>query len=256
MKLGIEWNNKYEGSADEQARLIKSNGFDATFVSKIEGLGDVMAALDKYGIACESYHAPFDRINDMWLAGEDGEVMLRRICDCIDACVQYGIPVIVVHLSSGKNPPRINDVGFERYDRLMQYASEKGITVAYENIRKLDNVAFAMENYPEAGFCWDVGHEACYTYGMEFMPLFGKRLAAVHIHDNTAVYGEDKHWLPYCGVIDMDKAAKHFAVSPYQGSVMLEVTNYTAGIDNVEEFYPKAYEAASRFAEAVEKSGK
>ena len=252
MKLGIEWNYEFDGNAEEQARLIKDNGFDATFVSRLDGIDGVMAAIEKYGIVCESYHAPFDRINDMWLSGEGGEVMHRRICDCIDACANYGIPVVVVHLSSGKNPPRINDVGFERYDRLMQYAKEKGVTVAYENLRRLDNVAFAMENYPEAGFCWDVGHEACYTYGMEFMPLFGKRLAAVHIHDNTAIYGEDKHWLPYDGVVDMDKAAKHFADSPYQGSVMLEVTSHTAGIGDVEGFYKKAYEAASRFALAVE----
>ena len=109
-----------------------------------------------------------------------------------------------------------------------------------------------MENYPEARFCWDVGHEACYTYGMEFMPLFGKRIAAVHIHDNTGIYDEDMHWLPYEGEINMDKAARHFADSPYEGSVMLEVTNDTAGVDDIEIFYKKAYEAASRFANTVE----
>ena len=130
MKLGIEWNYKFDGSADDQARLIKENGFGATFVSRINGLDDVMAALEKYGIVCESYHAPFDHINDMWLPGEGGEVMYRRICDCIDACANHSIPVVVVHLSSGKNPPRINDVGFERYDRLMQYAHEQGVVVA------------------------------------------------------------------------------------------------------------------------------
>lgn len=253
MKLGIEWNYKYEGSIDEQARRIKDNGFDATFVARIEQLEDIMAALDKYSIVCESYHAPFDHINDMWLPGDAGEIMLGRICECVDACATYNIPVVVVHLSSGKTPPRINDIGFDRYDRLMAYANDNGITVAFENIRKLDNVAFAMENYPEAGFCWDVGHEACYTYGMEFMHLFGKRIVALHLHDNTGIYDEDKHWLPFDGVIDMEKAAKHLAMSPYQKSVMLEVTNRSAGIEDLDLFYKKAYEVAARFAALVGK---
>ncbi len=253
MKFGLEWNYRYEGTIDEQAKQMKDNGFDATFVARIEKLEEIMAALDKYSIVCESYHAPFDHINDMWLPGDAGEIMLRRICDCVDACATYGIPVVVVHLSSGKNPPRINDIGFDRYDRLMEYAKDKGVTVAYENIRKLDNVAFAMENYPEAGFCWDVGHEACYTYGMEFMHLFGKRIVALHLHDNTGIYDEDMHWLPFDGVVDMEKAARYLAVYQYQKSIMLEVTADSAGIGDSALFYKRAYEVATRFASLVEK---
>ena len=252
MKLGIEWDYHDKGVAEEQARRIKSSGFDATFLDlELDRLDEIMKALNKYEIECESYHAPFNRINDMWIAGEDGEVMLSRLCRCIDDCNKYEVPVAVVHLSSGKNPPRMNDIGFERYDRLMEYAGRQGITVAYENIRRLDNVAYMLENYPQAGFCWDVGHEACYTFGMEFMPLFGKRLAAVHIHDNTAIYDEDKHWLPYDGVIDMDKVAQHFAKCSYEGSYMLEVLPKTAQIYNLDEFYKRAYTAAIKFANSV-----
>ena len=127
----------------------------------------------------------------MWEAGDAGERMLERLCDCVRAGATYGVPVIVVHLSSGMTPPRMNDIGFERYDRLMRLAEREGVTIAYENIRRLDNVVYMLENYPKAGFCWDVGHEACYMNGAEFMPLFGKRMAALHLHDNTAVYGED-----------------------------------------------------------------
>ena len=253
MKLGIIWDHNNNGDVEEQALRIKNSGFDATFLGlETDRLDEIMKALNKYDIVCESYHAPFNRINDMWLAGEDGEVMLSRLCRCIDDCNKYGVPVAVVHLSSGKNPPRMNDIGFERYDRLMRYAEKKGITVAYENIRRLDNVAYMLENYPKAGFCWDVGHEACYTFGMEFMPLFGNRLAAIHLHDNTAVYDEDKHWLPYDGVIDMDKAARNLAKSSYGGSIMLEVVPQSAQICDLDEFYKKAYTVARHFANIVE----
>ena len=253
MKFGIEFDNDLEIPCLEQARMIKEHGFDAAFIGlEADNLGEIVDALHQYDIEIESCHAPFDGINNMWLAGEAGDRMYQRLTNSIDACAEYNIPVVVVHLSSGKNPPRMNDIGFERYDRLMQYAREKGVMVAYENIRKLDNVAYMMENYPDAGFCWDVGHEACYMYGMEFMPLFGKRMVAIHFHDNTGVYDEDMHWLPYDGVIDMDRAARHFAKSGYQKSLMLEVDQRSAGVPDLEEFYNRAHAAAIRFAERVE----
>lgn len=253
MKLGIEWDRGSSLSIEEQARRIKQSGFDCSFVGlEADRLKEIMDCLEKYEIVCESYHAPFDGINNMWLAGQDGDRMLDRLLRCVDDCVRYHVPVLVVHLSSGMTPPRMNDIGFDRYDRLMRYADEKQVVIAYENIRKLDNVAYMMENYPKAGFCWDVGHEACYMKGMEFMPLFGTRMVAIHLHDNAAIYDEDGHWLPYSGVVDMERAAKHFADSPYQGSVMLEVNPRSAGINSLEEFYEKAYAAAERFAKAVE----
>ena len=253
MKLGIEFDNKLQISPYEQARMIKEHGFEASFVGlEAENLGEIVDAFRQHGIEMESCHAPFNGINNMWIAGEDGDRMLDRLLRCVDECAKYGIPVLVVHLSSGMTPPRMNDVGFDRYDRLMQYAGEKGVVIAYENIRKLDNVAYMMENYPEAGFCWDVGHEACYMNGMEFMPLFGKRMVAIHIHDNTGIYDEDKHWLPYDGVVDMDRAAKHFANSGYKKALMLEVHQRSAEIPSLEEFYTRAHEAAVRLADRVE----
>ena len=254
MKLGLEWDYKFDGSIEEQAVLMKKHGIDACFVGLEEpDLDEIVYCLRKHDIVCESCHAPFKNINDMWLSGEGGEKVLQTLCDSVDACARNKIPVLVVHLSSGKNPPRMNDIGFERYDRLMQYANEKGVTIAYENIRRLDNVAYMLENYSEAGFCWDVGHEACYMDGKEFMVMFGNRIVSLHLHDNTAIYGEDLHLLPYDGKIDMEKAAMHLAKSGYKGSIMMEVRPDTARISDREEFYIKAYERGMRFAESVEK---
>ena len=253
MKLGIEWNSKDTISIEKQAALIKQNGFEATFVGlEEENLSEILSCVRKEGLVCENFHAPFDGINSMWEAGEAGDRMLDRLCGCVNSCVAHDVPVLVVHLSSGMTPPRMNDIGFARYDRLMQCAEKEDVTIAYENIRRLDNVAYMLENYPKAGFCWDVGHEACYMNGMELMPIFGKRIAALHLHDNTAIYDQDKHWLPYGGVVDMERAARHLASSPYQGSVMLEVRKNNVGMESSEQFYAKAYDAALRFAGRVE----
>ena len=88
--------------------------------------------------------------------------------------------------------------------------------------------------------------------GVEFMTLFGDRISALHLHDNTAVYDQDLHLLPYDGAIDMDRAAELLGKSPYGGAVMLEVKNSTAGIDDLDTFYKKAADVARRFAFVAE----
>ena len=52
MKLGIEWNSKDTISIEEQAALIRENGFDATMVGlEEERLGEIMTALRRHDIA-------------------------------------------------------------------------------------------------------------------------------------------------------------------------------------------------------------
>ena len=90
MKFGIEWDRDLSISIEERARLMKENGFDATFIGlEEENLEEILACLKKYDIVCESCHAPFDGINNMWIAGADGDRMLERLCNCVDACAMH-----------------------------------------------------------------------------------------------------------------------------------------------------------------------
>ena len=240
----------------EQIRLMQANGFEATFMGSestlLEGL---LPAFRNAGITVENCHAPFNKINDIWFEGEAGDAMLGRLIDGVRVCAKHEIPALVVHLSSGEQAPRINDIGCERFDRLMDEARRLGVAIAYENQRKLANLAMVLEQYPEAGFCWDTGHEACFTPGREYMPLFGNRMVALHLQDNNGVYNRDEHLLPYDGAIDMTLAASRIAKSSYGGTVMLEVIRRNSNAyDNLtpEEYYRRAADAARRFADAIE----
>ena len=249
MRIGMAWHAEIE--RDRQIKLMRENGFEATFLDSADpNLDEIVAAVRAAGITPESCHAPFDGINAMWAEDESGEKMLNRLIDSVHNCQRCGIPVMVVHLSSGDAAPRINDAGQARFDRLIEVAREAGVTIAFENLRKLGNVANAMEQYPDAGFCWDVGHEACYTQNVRFMSLFGKRIAALHLHDNHAVKNQDEHLLPYDGAIDLDLAARFLAEADYKGAAMLEVTVYRD--IPLEDYYARAAAAARRFADAVE----
>lgn len=150
--------------------------------------------------------------------------------------------------------PLISDAGNLRFGRLMETAATLGVTVAYENQRSLANLAAVLERFDEAGFCWDAGHEGCFTPNRQYMPIFGSRLATVHIHDNFCVYDQDAHLLPYDGKLDFDRIARQLSEYGCK-TVMLEVFRSQSHVyDDVscEEYYARAARAAKRLAAAVE----
>ena len=148
-------------------------------------------------------------------------------------------------MSSGNTPPPITDIGRARYEKLVEYAMKKNVKVAFENLRKSANFAWAMETFehnPMVGFCWDCGHEACYQNGREFMPWYGERLICTHIHDNCGLQDADDHLLPFDGTVDFNRFAEHIRNSGYKGSLMLEVFNIVHRYDDLtaEQFLEKA----------------
>lgn len=255
MEIGIS----VFGSVDygKHIEYLKKNNVSRSFVmADIPDFDEVMEKFSKNGIICEALHAPFDKINDMWGADKPrGEAMLKKLFSSADKCAKYAIPTMVVHLSSGKPMPTITEDGAVRFSRLMDYARERNVKIAYENQRFLENLEFAMARFPDAGFCWDCGHEYGFSHGIRFMPLFGKRLAALHIHDNLCGIDTDNHLIPFDGKIDFNVIAREIAESGYCGTLMLEITKdavcegRTVYADMpLDKYYKKAAEAARRLA--------
>lgn len=256
MKIGINI-DAYTGlHLEKQVELMKENGFEATFFMSDSPFANRICELSgKAGIVCESVHAPFNRINDIWADDNSGEIMLKRLFDSVDVCKRYGIPVSVVHISSGVPAPRINDTGLDRFKRLADYAEKNSVKIAFENQRVLSNIAYLFEQLENAGFCWDVGHEEVFAHGRRYMPLFGDRIAAVHIHDNMKIHNGDIHILPYDGKIDFEYVAREIGASGYDKAVMLEVMTSNSKLYDEfspEEYYKRAAEAARKLAERVE----
>ena len=258
MKIGINWNSYSTLDEKVQARLIVDNGFDNTFLT-LNGedfdIEKIFATLKEYNIECENIHAPFKNIGDMWLMGENGEKMLAELIKTVELCATYEIPTIIVH-PLGRTARRINDIGYERFYKLMESAKRNGVIVAYENIRYLSNLAFLMEEFPEAKFCWDVGHEDVFSTGINYMPLYGDRLGAIHIQDNEMIYDSDLHLIPYDGKKNFDYVAKEIAKVEYNGSLMLEVLRRCSHYYDTwspEEYFNHAAKAAMRLKETVEK---
>ena len=227
-KIGINMHAKHGLSSEDFVRVAKDLGFSTVFSMPKEPKimlknAELLAAV---GMSYETLHAPFKGINAIWKDHDDGEQMLKKLIACIDMCVSVGAPIAVVHLSSGDTPPPPTDIGRGRFIRLVDHAISRGITVAVENQRQLHNISWAFEEFQDTravGFCWDCGHEGCFTPGRHYMPLFGDRLICTHIHDNTGVYDADDHFLPFDGKLDFEYVANTIKASGYTGSLMLEI---------------------------------
>jgi sugar phosphate isomerase/epimerase len=243
-----------------QAELFRKHGVKRTFVmSELPGIEGIIENFQKNGIILDTLHAPFDKINDMWSPDDKAaQKMLDRLENGVDLCAKYNIPVLIVHLSSKTPMPEITDVGVERFDRLFEYAKEKRVKIALENQRFRENLEYFLDRNSELGFCWDTGHENCFTQRINFMELFGEKLCALHIHDNRCLPDKDDNMLPFDGNIDFDKVASFIAQSGYEGTVMLEVgKNVTKDGESVyggisdEEYVLRAIESANRLLEMI-----
>ncbi len=248
---------------DKKIDLMLKNGFTNTFMGANRSVvtDRTMTALNSAGIVTDTLHAPFTNINNIWKSDESGDAMEKELCDSIGLCAEYGIPTLVVHLSSGVPAPRICDAGTARFDRLVGLAQKLGVMIAFENQRYIANLAFALESYPSAGFCWDVGHEGCFSQGIRFMPLFWKKLVALHLHDNLGEYNRDEHRIPFDGKLDYGYVAQTIADSGFSGTLMLEVERNKYGIyenTSPDDYYKRAGDAVKRLDRMISdiKSGK
>ncbi len=254
--IGINLSRNVLYGTEAFMNCIAKAGFNSIFTcgNDAEFIAYAAAKCRETGLCYESLHAPWDGINDLWFENENSERLLARLKESVDLAAEYKIPIVVMHLSSKENCPPVTDAGLRNFEKLHTHAQEKNVIIAVENQRKLGNIATVLELYgrdSNVGFCWDVGHEACFAGGREYMPLFGDRCVFTHIHDNNCRYNVDEHLLPFDGQINFRRTADLIHQSGYGGTLMLEVGLPCEGSDkyrnlSLEQFVSKAYAAINR----------
>ena len=110
-----------------------------------------------------------------------------------------------------------------------------------------------MALVPDAGFCWDCGHEFSRLVDEKPMPFFGNKLKALHIHDNFLT--NDDHRIPVTGKADFEYVGRELAKSGFDGTLMLEIL-YRGGSSEYptyKDFAIKAKAAAEKVIDIVNK---
>lgn len=233
-KLGIEAHCLPGVEKKLTLEKIKQAGFDTFFTAResVENAVALREKAEQLGLTYDFIHAPFGGTNDLWLPGLEYYKLYQSILSSIDAAAAAGVPTVVVHVTSGWWPPHISDIGLARFDGIVEYALKKNVKIAFENIRKIGNLAAIMDRYERVenvGFCFDNGHEFCYTGNVKLLDLYGTRTLCTHIHDN---YGRDKndiwldadyHLVPFDGCYDYADMMMRLNRDGYQGSLTLEI---------------------------------
>lgn len=242
--------------------MAKSHGFEAITTS-LTNVNDVCALknrADTLGVEFGYLHAPFRGINTMWETGDSYRNIYSGMLEAITSASECGVKAVVTHVSSGWSAPCVNDLGLSRFDDLVEFATKKGVVLAFENLRKVGNLATLMDRYEKSDnvrFCFDCGHEHCYTKTVSWIDIFTDKLIATHIHDNLGrdlhdkVSDNDSHWLPFDGNYNYHKMMRRLDKYGYSGPLLLEVFNTTRGdysIMSGDEFLKTCYDRINRIS--------
>jgi L-ribulose-5-phosphate 3-epimerase len=229
-------------------KLIKKAGFDGVMLFwSADHLDSDVKLARQNGLCIENVHAPFEDSNALWEDTSAGDKLEQTLAKCIVDCSHYEIATAVVHVTGGDNPPPLNRVGLDRLQRLAAVAAKHQINIALENLRRPEYLDFIYTNIHSGrlGFCYDSGHENCYSQGTDLLAQYGSKLMALHLHDNDG--SADQHLIPGEGSIDWSHLKQRLRGTGYQGAIALEVIKGFAGSSSDEPpelFLKRAFAAA------------
>ena len=262
-KLGVNL-DCIGGGFDEAVTLdiAHDTGFEVFTTSKrpIELLSKLKEKAVEYGMDFPYLHAPYSGINNLWLEGDAYRTIYEGITESIDLAAACEVGAVVTHVSSGWQAPPVNDLGLSRYDALVEYAEKKGVILAFENLRMVGNLACLIDRYEHCDavrFCYDCGHEHCYTKTVPWIDIFTDKIIATHIHDNMSrPFGDkttdpDSHWLPFDGTFNYHEMMRKLDKYGYAGPLLLEIyRNARADYKKLtpEEFLATAYDRITRIS--------
>lgn len=272
-RLCLALNDQFGKTYEEQIKLIKAAGFDG-FAIDLSGRDANARSLAKIGrdegMLIPYLHAPFNKSDDMWLEGENGDSAAAELINCAEICAEIGVPVMVCHAFIGFDAEYApTELGIERYGSVVRRASTLGVSVAFENTEGEEFLAALMNAFKDeksVGFCWDTGHELCYNPGTDMAALYGERLLVTHLNDNLGVrdfggkttFIDDLHLLPFDGIADWDRICRE--LSGFDGALSFELNtkskpgrheNDCYGAMPLEIYLAEAFKQACRVAAKI-----
>lgn len=228
----IQWYNEDWGvSQEEQLEYIKSKGLNVIFA-----------------------HLGYQNINDIWIEGESGDKLIERYKNDIKVCKDNNISLVIMHLTSKSQAPIYNEIGLERIRKIVDYAKELEVNVAFENNKIKGYLEYVFDNIENEniGICYDAGHCHAHFYDEFDFERFKNRIFAIHLHDNYGAY--DEHLTPFDGTIDWEDVIGKIVSSGYNGPVTLELCYRKEYLKNtLDEFYKNGFEVGKKLLKIFEK---
>ena len=260
--MNFSINMTYDNTLPYEARIdaIKDAGFTHAFLWWDQNDPDRFVQpeyMRRRGLVIETAHLQFAGINDMWLDNASGAALAEAFLKSIDESRDCGIPTVILHLTSGFNPPPVSDIGTRRFRAICERAEKYGVAVAFENLRRtsyLDYILSTLSDLRSARFCFDCGHENLYNHGVGVLEAHADRLSALHLHDNFGL--SDDHMLPFDARIDWRGMAQRLKDRIGTLPLTLEVNLRSADREDYasEGFLTEALKRAKLICQLIEES--
>lgn len=214
----------------------------------------------KNGLTITQAHAPFPSHS----VKQSGvyPFMFKIYENCIRLCDAVGCKNLVIHGISyqkrdySNTAEEIEEMNWKLYTSLIPVLQETNVTVCLENLFsgspnsrgsewveghcanpyaavKLIDALNAEAGKECFGLCLDTGHlNLLHTDPRAYISLLGKRIKALHIHDNNGV--NDLHIAPYNGNIIWKEYYTTLRQIGYEGDLSFETSSQTT-LQNIEE---------------------
>lgn len=243
-------------------KIIAEAGFTHTFfpvdIGQQERDKENVKIARDLGLEIQTIHAPLKDINRMWYDEPEGiaDPPMKMMTDAIEFCADQEIGICVIHESSSRIAPDVSHIGTERFRKVLERGKELGVKVAIENVRRTNHLCKLLTDLADLDpcYCWDSGHENCYTPAVDHVAFLGEKLVCTHVNDNNGNYMCDEHLIPFDGTIDWDRKIKFLKMSGYDGPLMAELARSAPMYKDMtdEEYTAKAYAAMKKLASMLD----
>lgn len=174
----------------------------------------------------------------------------------LETLAKYGVKMVCMHLTSKSEAPPPSNVGLERLKKVVEYARQKNIKVAFENTKIWGYLEYAFDNleYDNMGVCYDSGHCHCHFNDRFSWNKFKNKIFLVHLHNNDQT--DDLHLLPFDekGTIDWKELINHLKEANYNGAIILESCYRCHYLEqSLEDFYKESHKQAMELRNMFEK---
>ncbi len=182
-------------------------------------------------------------------------LLIERNIRALEIAGLMGIKTLVIHpVESGDYIGReqyVFEENVKYFNALLPYAHKYGVKLACENMWCGDKAkgvrtgSVCSNPYEHAYYvdavademlvaCLDVGHSSIAgRQAQDCIRVLGKRLGALHIHDND--YLDDMHTLPGLSEMNWDEITKALAQVDYRGDFTLETDHFFDSLCTIEE---------------------
>jgi sugar phosphate isomerase/epimerase len=239
-------------TAYETIDAIKKAGFKNVFIqwyneNWFPNQEEQLKYIRECGLNIIYAHLGYQFIHNIWLDNEMGEELVDRFKRDIKICKQNNIPLVIMHLTSVREPHINSEIGLKRLKEISIFAKENDVKITFENTKIKGNIDYVLDNIDDenVGMCFDSGHYHVYFDDVLDWEKFKNRIFAIHLHDNDK--SADLHLIPFDGTLNWDCVVSNLKECNYNGPITMEFC-YRYDYLNMEliDFYKKGYEAGVR----------